>query len=367
MPSSTSERRVRVAVVVSGWPRLSETFALHELEALRDAGVLAAVFATKPGDGSRCQPGTGGLDVTVLPPGTPTEQAGAAARALAGRGVTGVHGYFAHAPAEVAALTAARLGVPHGYSAHALDVRKVDPGVLVERAAGAATVVACNVDVAESLGALGVTAHLIGHGVDLDRFRPPCRDREQPDRLLAVGRLVEKKGFDVLLAALARAGAPWRLDVVGDGPERAALQELAHHIGVADRVRFVGSLTHDELPCSYRGADVVVVPSRVDGRNDRDGLPNVVLEAMASGRAIVASDVGAIGTAVVDGETGLLVPPDDPDSLAAALDRLHADRALRRRLGHDARLAALAEHDLVTCQQRFVDAVRAAYGDRCDG
>jgi glycosyltransferase involved in cell wall biosynthesis len=362
MPSSTSDRRARIAVVVSGWPRLSETFALHDLEALRDAGMLVQAFATKSGEPSRGQPGAGAIDVTVLPAGTATEQARAAAEALAGRRVTGVHGYFAHRPADVAAELATRLGVPYGFSAHALDVRKVDPVTLAARGRGAATVVACNTDVAESLGAIGVAPALLGHGVDIDRFRPPCHESAHPGRLLAVGRFVEKKGFDVLLVALARVAVPWHLDLVGDGPERGRLEDLVDRLGITDRVRFVGPLTHDELPGSYRAADVVVVPSRVDGRNDRDGLPNVVLEAMASGRAIVASDVAAIGTAIVHGTTGLLVPPDDPDRLAAALDRLGADGVLRRRLGHGARMAAIADHDLATCRRRFVDALSRAYG-----
>ena len=202
---------------------------------------------------------------------------------------------------------------------------------------------------------------LVGHGVDTHRFHPPGQDRERPNRLVAVGRLVEKKGFDVLVAALARTCAPWQLDVVGDGPERPRLHELVDRLDVRSRVRFVGPLTHDELPDAYRRADAVVVPSRVDGRNDRDGLPNVVLEAMASGRAIVASDVAAIGTAVVHGETGLLVPPDDPDRLAAALDRVAADCVLRRRLGDRARLAAVVDHDLAACGRRFVDVIASAY------
>jgi glycosyltransferase involved in cell wall biosynthesis len=364
MPSSTS--RARVAVVLSGWPRLSETFALRELQALRDAGVLAAVFATKAGDDHVRQPGAAAIDVTVLPPGTPDEQATAASAALSGRGVTGVHGYFAHLPARVAALTAADLGVPYGFSAHALDVRKVEAHDLAARARGAATVLACNADVAASLRAVGATPDRIGHGVDTDRFRPPSWRRSRPERLLAVGRLVEKKGFDVLLAALARTAAPWQLDIVGDGPQWPRLHGLADRLGLRDRVRFVGPLTHDALPDAYRRADAVVVPSRVDGRRDRDGLPNVLLEAMASGRPIVASDVAAIGTAVRDGHTGVLVVPDDPDRLAAALDRIHVDGALRERLGRAARLAAVAEHDHVACRRRFVEAIARAYPGSTD-
>jgi glycosyltransferase involved in cell wall biosynthesis len=362
MLSSTSDRRARVAVVLSGWPRLSETFALHELEALRDTGMLAGAFATKPGDGGRCQPGVDGLDVTVLAPGCDAEQGEAVAAALAGRGATGVHGYFAHRPAAVAVHAAALLDVPSGFSAHALDVRKVAPGELAERAAGAAVVVACNTDVAASLRTAGAVATVVGHGVDISRFRPAYPDAPPTGRLLAVGRLVEKKGFDVLLAAIACTETRWCLDLVGDGPERARLEALIDDLGIGHRVRWFGRLTHDVLPCMFAGADAVVVPSRVDRSNDRDGLPNVVLEAMASGRPVVASDVAAIGTAVRDGDTGLLVPPDDAGRLAVALDRLAMDGALRRRLGRRARAAAVAEHDLAGCGRRFVDVMEQAYG-----
>src|SRR6478752_112887 len=103
MSSSTSERRPQVAVVVSGWPRVSETFALHELQALRRAGMLAGAFATKAGDHSLCQPGVADIAVTALPEGPAERQAAALAVGLDGRRVDAVHGYFAHRPADVAA------------------------------------------------------------------------------------------------------------------------------------------------------------------------------------------------------------------------------------------------------------------------
>jgi glycosyltransferase involved in cell wall biosynthesis len=276
--------------------------------------------------------------------------------------VTGIHGYFAHDPAAVAARAAALLGLPYGFSAHALDVRKVGPDELAARAAGASVVLACNRDVAVSLRAVGAAPTLVGHGVDVVRFRPPCRRPAGGARLLAVGRFVEKKGFDVLLTALAGTAERWHLELVGDGPERSRLECLADRLGLAGRVRFAGRLTHAELPAIYARADVVAVPSRVDGRDDRDGLPNVLLEAMASGRAIVASDVAAIGTAVRNGDTGLLVPPDEPVRLAAALDRLGTDRVLRREFGARARAAAVADHDRTTCARRFLDVLDQAYG-----
>ena len=124
--------RPGLAVITSGFPPRSETFALNELLALDAIGDLTAVFATKPGDGSRLQLGAERLlrRVRVLTPGTAVEQADAVVAGLRGRSVRGVQGCFAHTPAEVARLVAGRLGVPYGFSAHARDMRKVAPATL---------------------------------------------------------------------------------------------------------------------------------------------------------------------------------------------------------------------------------------------
>ena len=130
--------------------------------------------------------------------------------------------------------------------------------------------------------------------------------------MLAVGRLVAKKGFDVLVEAAARVERPFRLRIVGEGPEREALERRISSAGLGGRIELCGPRTHAELPGEYASADLVVVPSVVDPTGDRDGLPNVVLEAMACARPVVASDVAAIATAVTPGETGLLVPASRP-------------------------------------------------------
>ena len=230
----------RIAVVMSGFPRRSETFALGELLALEERGVLDSIFATKPGEAGLTQPGCERLlgKLRVLPEGDPARQAAYVAGRLASRRVGGVHGYFAHTPAEVAARAARLLGLPYGFSTHARDARKVAPHVLAERASKAACVVACNTDVAEEILRGGGAVHLLPHGVDLRRFRPrPQRDSEEL-RLLAVGRLVEKKGFHVLLDAASLLDLPFRLRIVGSGPEReqfaecerlGASRKAAHH------------------------------------------------------------------------------------------------------------------------------------------
>jgi len=353
----------RIAVVMSGFPRRSETFALGELLALEERGVLDSIFATKPGEAGLAQPGCERLlgKVQMLPGGDAARQAAFVAERLSGGRVVGVHGYFAHTPAEVAARAARLLGVPYGFSTHARDARKVEPRVLAERAGGAACVVACNTDVAEEIMRGGGAVHLLPHGVDLRRFRPRPPKGSEELRLLAVGRLVEKKGFHVLVAAAARLDFPFRLRIVGDGPEREHLSEMIEEHGLAGRVTLEGPLTHAELPEAYAGSDAVVVPSVQDSSGDRDGLPNVVLEAMACARAVVASDISAVGCAVGDGETGLLVPPGDACALASALRRLADAPALRERLGRGGRARVERDYEVGRCTERFSQLLTSVY------
>jgi glycosyltransferase involved in cell wall biosynthesis len=361
----------RVVVVVSGWPRISETFAQHELHALAGAGALAGIVATKPGDTTLVQPGLDTLAplVTVLPDGDATTQAAALAEHVRRLdGVEAIHGYFAHRPAEIAAIAAEQLGLPFGFSVHALDLRKVESSALRARAAAAAVVVTCNRDAHQALAAAGVDARLVAHGVDVDRFSPgPTSPHLDPVRLLAVGRLVEKKGFATLIDAVRLLGdVPIELVIVGDGPDRAALTDRITCGGLTDRVRLAGRTTHDELPEWYRGADIVVIPSVVDRAGDRDGLPNVVLEAMASGCAIVASDVAAIASAIADRDgdeaNGVLVAPGDAVALAAAIGSLADDPMRRHRLGANARRTAEERFELHACSARFCHEIAAAYG-----
>jgi glycosyltransferase involved in cell wall biosynthesis len=352
----------KIVMVVSGFPRRSETFALGELLALEERGALAALFATKPGEGGIPQPGCERLleRLQVLPEGSPEQQAAFIVEHLGGKRVGGVHGYFAHTPAEVAAEAAALLGVPYGFSVHARDARKVAPVDLAKRARGAACVVACNTDVARDIRQSGAQVQLLPHGVDLLRFRPsppPC----EPLRLLAVGRLVEKKGFDVLLEGAARLKFPFRLRIIGEGPERARLNDMIAANGLERRVTLDGGLTHAELPEAYRHAHLVVVPSIQDRTGDRDGLPNVVLEAMASGRPVVASDISAIGCAVKHGETGLLVPPGDSFALAVALEQLNSQPSLRERFARAGRERVECDYEIGSCTGRLYRLMQNVY------
>jgi glycosyltransferase involved in cell wall biosynthesis len=164
---------------------------------------------------------------------------------------------------------------------------------------------------------------------------------------------VAKKGFPVLLDAAARLLAPYTLRIVGDGPLRPELERRIAERGLGDRVKLVGPRTHDELPAEFAAAHIVVVPSITDASGDRDGLPNVVLEAMSSARPVVASDVGAVSSAVVDGRTGVLVPPGDAHALAGALEFLVDQPDMRERLGREARARVEADFELNSCTARL--------------
>jgi glycosyltransferase involved in cell wall biosynthesis len=352
----------KVAIVLSGFPRRSETFALNELLALDRLGVLGPVFATKPGEPSAVQPGARRLvsRVELLPAGDVAAQADAVVARLQGTRVRAVHGYFAHRPAEVAELAARRLGIPFGFSVHARDARKVEQAELARRANAAACVIACNPDVAREIGGGGAT--VLPHGVDLQRF---TATRPVPNgvlRVLAVGRLVEKKGFETLIQALHNLGRPVTCTIVGDGPDRRRLAGLVHRLGLDGTVHLPGALTHDELPSEYRTSHVVAVPSVEDATGDRDGLPNVVLEALACGRAVVGSDVAALGSALSHETTGLLVPPGDVAALRGALVTLADAPALRERLGVAGRQLVERKYELSGCAERVHRHMEHCYG-----
>lgn len=356
-------RKCKIAMIVSGFPRRSETFALQELLALDRQGLLSGIFATKPGDGSTPHPDCQDLlkRVQTLPPGTPKEQAGFIVESLKGQTITGIHGYFAHTPAEVASLVAKQLGVPYGFSTHALDARKVPASDLEERTHNAACVIACNHDVAKDLSSWGDAITLIPHGVDTKRFSPSPLIFSEPIRLLAVGRLVEKKGFDVLIKAVRNLSFPFHLKIIGEGPERENMLRDISNGNLADCIELCGGLTHAELPDAYKNAHIVIVPSIVNRAGDRDGLPNVVLEAMASGRPIIASDVGAISSAIVDGKTGLLLPPGEPQKLSAALEALVQKPALCETIRNNARHGVERDFKLEICTERLCHFLRKVY------
>ena len=215
----------------------------------------------------------------------------------------------------------------------------------------AGAVTACSADLAERalrLGALRERTRTVPYGVDLELFAPRPEAQRRAARaqlgvaqetlfVLALGRLVEKKGFADLVVAAARTRGV-RVVIAGEGDLRASLEEQARALRAP--VSFAGKLDRGAVAETLAAADAVVVPSVVDRAGNVDGLPNVLLEAMACGRAVVATRVAGIPDVVRDGADGLLVPPGDPLALALALARLLTDVALRVQLGSEARRSA---------------------------
>jgi len=183
---------------------------------------------------------------------------------------------------------------------------------------------------------VNVPVEVIPYTTSLPTGEPAHRERGAgPATVLFVGRLVERKGLTHLLEAAARlrTEVPLRVVIVGDGSERERLEVRARDLRVSDIVEFRGKISDDELQAAYRAADVFVLPSVHDARGDTEGLGVVLLEAMNLGVPVIGSRIGGIVDIVVDGESGLLVPPGDAIALAAALRRVLTDTEVARRLG----------------------------------
>lgn len=206
----------------------------------------------------------------------------------------------------------------------------------------AAAVTVMNADMrvkAVELGADPAATEVLPMGARLTTLgRVHDAETSATPRLLAVGRLVEKKGFDVLLRGLRQVPGPWELVVVGDGPERASLEKMAEDLPVT----FAGQLGRDNLAAQYVASDVAVFPSRRASSGDQDGLPVALLEAMGGGCAIIASDLPGLNEAIEADVSGLLVPENDELELVTAIERVLGDSALRHALGAAAKDRARA-------------------------
>jgi len=256
-----------------------------------------------------------------------------------------LHAHFLHTPASVARYAAALAGLPWSGSAHAKDIWTTPAWEKREKLADCEWLVTCTAANRNHLAALAPEGRvaLAYHGIDLGRFARQRTERArdgsgEPVRILSVCRLVEKKGMEVLLEALARlpGDLSWRLVHAGGGPLKGRMERKARALGIRDRVDWKGALAQEALLAEYRAADLFALASRVARDGDRDGLPNVLMEAQSQALACVATRVSAIPELVEDGKTGLLVEENDPAALAGALAALARDPAGRRALGEAA-------------------------------
>ena len=379
-----------LAVVVKGWPRLSETFIAQELVALEEAGLRFDIWSLRHPTDQKTHPLHDRLKARVryLPEylrDAPERVAAAqkAAQTMPGYdaasdiferdlarddtpnrrrrfgqacvmahelppGTQGIYAHFLHTPSSVARYAAILRGLEWSFSAHAKDIwtspewelrEKLDPA-----RHGAAFGATCTgfgarhlQDLAEDPGRID----LVYHGLDLGRFpAPPSRALRRVNdsfRMMSVGRMVEKKGFDNLIDALALlpAALDWHWTHIGGGDLSQAMKARAQALGISGRITWRGACDQPEVIDAMRAADLFVLPSRIAQDGDRDGLPNVLMEAASQKLPILSTPVSAIPEFIISGQSGVL-SDDAPEALAAAVQRFATDPTLGPKLAEAA-------------------------------
>lgn len=256
-----------------------------------------------------------------------------------------LHAHFLHTPASVTRYAAILSGLNWSCSAHAKDIWTTPDWEKAEKLGEMDWLVTCTEVGRAHLAALAPEedrVELVYHGLDFGRFgesERPVRRKDgsnpaDPLMILSVGRAVPKKGYDVLLRALSQlpTSLHWRFVHIGGGVSLNALQEQARKLGIEEKVTWHGPQAQAQVLSAYGSADIFVLASRIAENGDRDGLPNVLLEAQSQALPCISTRVSAIPELILDGETGLLVPQEDADALESALEKLVTDPALRHRL-----------------------------------
>lgn len=404
---------LRVAYVMSRFPKLTETFILREMVAMDRLGVRVDLYPLLREPGDLVQPDARPWveRATYLPflspailrsqlawlrdPRTRRRYVAAlvdmirgtwrspnflvgglgifpkvahAARSMAADGVDHVHCHFANHPALAGWLIGRLTGIPYSFTAHGSDLH-VDRTMLPTKVAEAAFTVTISDDNRRLIETTcGPTAagrvEVIHCGVDPAVFPVPERPADGPLRIVAVGTLHEVKGQTHLIEACRRLvadGRAVRCRIVGEGVDRPRLTAQIEAASLADVVTLVGQLTADRVTAELLDADVLVAPSVPTRGGKREGIPVVLMEAMATGLPVVASRLSGIPELVEDGVSGLLVPAGDPAALAEALATLAEDPALRRRLGIAGRATILRDFDVTASAARLADRIVAAF------
>ncbi len=265
-----------------------------------------------------------------------------------------VHAQFGSYPATVGLLLTEVLGVTFSMSVHARDVFTNESILMSTKLSEAEFTTVCTRAGLERLQRqhrilAGDDLHLIHHGINATLYMPSQEPTFRPPVVLSVGRLVEKKGFDLLLraAALARAnGADFRLEIVGDGPLREDLERLTVGLALQRIVTFHGRMTQEELLPIYRRAHAFALASIVTEDGDRDGIPNVLIEALALGIPAIGAATGGIPELIEHEVTGLLAKPGDVQDLAEQLERIIYDEELRAGMREAGRAKVVHEFDI---------------------
>ena len=377
-----------IAIVLKGYPRLSETFIAQELLGLEKSGLALRLISLRHPTDKQSHPVHGEIaaPVSYLPeylrdePGRVFNgwwrsrrlpgyrqtrnswlrdlkgdfsrnrfrrfgQALVMAAELPGD-VDHIHSHFIHTPASVARYTAMLTGLSWTVSAHAKDIWTSSDKELGQKLAGARWVVTCTRSGWQHLKSLSpdpARVHLSYHGLDLSRFGPPPQRRPGPDgsdpenpvHIITVARAVEKKGLDTIISALAElpAGLSWHWHHIGAGGLVETLKAQAGKLGISDKLTWHGAMAQTDVLALYRNCDIFVLACRIAADGDRDGLPNVIVEAQSQALSVVSTTVSGVPELITSGDNGLLVAPDNVDALRNALHTLVTSPQLRVKLG----------------------------------
>ncbi len=396
-------------VILKGYPRLSETFILNEIYFLEQSGCEIHIFALRnPGESKvhdRVHEVRAG--VTYIPDSFwssflrlltanlillamhPKRYLPALSFALRrslrrrssstikrflqagylvstcprGIDIGHFHAHFSHGPTTVAYFASRLSGLNYSFSAHAKDIYLQEDEFLREKMQNASFVVTCTEFNRNHLLGIGdgkTPVHRSYHGADLLAFTRSKKGTRNPapgvPRILSVGRFVPKKGFPILLAALSilkKRPVPFHCQIVGGGPLLPRLQEIVQDLGLQDHVELLPSMDQKELMEHYRKADLFALACEIQANGDRDGIPNVLVEAMAMEIPVVSTSVSGIPELVENEQTGLLVPEKNPEMLACALEVLLLQPHRRKELGRNGRLKVEQEFDTVINVQRI--------------
>ena len=390
--------RPLIGFLLKTYPKLSETFILNEILELERQGLNLHIFSLRCPQKRRTHPGIAQVKAPVtylpslLPEFNPVQekelldahlalfhqdngtyfralqfymerpeerrlheflQGGYLAWKLQQLGITHLHAHFANVPTATAEIAQAFTGLSYSVTAHAKDIYLSDNGALDRRMAKAEFVLTCtdyNRRYLEQISTSRTPIHLAYHGLDVTRFSPKPRTQQSDVPLiLSVGRFCEKKGFPYLLQAchtLKQVGVPFRCAIVGYGPLEKSIRHQISVLGLNEQITLVGKLTQDQLIEYYQQADIFVLPCLVTDDGDRDGIPNVLLEAMAMEVPVISTNISGISELVESNQNGVLVPEKDALSLTQALEALMRQPELRTALGKAGRLTVMEKFGL---------------------
>lgn len=385
--SPQSEQNPTFGYIVSTWPRLSQTFVLSEILALERRGVSLRIFSAKDPGGEPIHADVGHVRAEVvylslerhwksafcanlrlvrkLPRTYCRTLVGAIrhhrwgvirrffqacylADMLLREPVAHLHAHFATAATQIAMFTRELTGIPYTFTAHAKDIYVDTPAKLLrgEMQSAEAVVTISEYNrryLSDQLGpASNGKVRCIYNGLDLRqfKFRQPSASNYAPPVILSIGRLIEKKGFGDLIATadmLRHRGHRFQIEIIGTGPLRRTLKAQVKRLGLENHVKFFGAQPQEMVRSAFDRATAFALPCVIAADGDRDGIPTVLLEAMASGTPVVSTNVSGIPELIDSGRDGLLVVPNNPQLLADALDHLLTDSLLRDRLAQAAR------------------------------